>query len=183
MTSLLPNGKRLSIFHTVRVISSGIHCASNHGAVRVDPSASWRGWIDHAVVIAGIAATTWVVASFVKVIEHQAIARFGGGDTGLTDADRHRRRVRTQVTVLRRLVIAIVVGFGLAAALMTFPSFTDIGKTLFASAGVLSVVAGLAAQTSLGAVSPASRSPSPMPSAWAMSWCSRTSGAASRRSR
>jgi hypothetical protein len=42
--------------------------------------------------------------------------------------------------------------FGLAAALMTFPSFTDIGKTLFASAGVLSVVAGLAAQTSLGAV-------------------------------
>ncbi len=34
---------------------------------------------------------------------------------------------------------------------MTFPSFSDIGKTLFASAGVLSVVAGLAAQTSLGA--------------------------------
>jgi small-conductance mechanosensitive channel len=138
---------RLSFRALFMVIATGI------AAKRViDPSASWRGWIDHAVVIAGIAASTWVVASFVKVIEHQAIARFGGGDTGLTDADRHRRRVRTQVTVLRRLVIAIVVGFGLAAALMTFPTFTDIGKTLFASAGVLSVVAGLAAQTSLGAV-------------------------------
>jgi hypothetical protein len=35
---------------------------------------------------------------------------------------------------------------------MTFPSFRHIGTTLFASAGVLSVVAGLAAQTSLGSV-------------------------------
>jgi hypothetical protein len=42
--------------------------------------------------------------------------------------------------------------FGTAAILMTFPSFSNIGTTVFASAGVLSVVAGLAAQTSLGAV-------------------------------
>ena len=38
-----------------------------------------------------------------------------------------------------------------AAILMTFPKFSDIGTTVFALAGVLSVVAGLAAQTSLGA--------------------------------
>ena len=138
---------RMSLRALLIVIVAGI-------AVKrvVDPSASWRGWIDHAVVIATIAASTWVVASLVKVVERQAIHRFGGGDTGLTDADRHRRRVITQVTVLRRVVVAIIVAFGLAAALMTFPSFTDVGKTLFASAGVLSVVAGLAAQTSLGAV-------------------------------
>ncbi len=60
--------------------------------------------------------------------------------------------MRTQVTVLRRLAIAIVVILGVAAILMTFPRFSDIGTTVFASAGVLSVVAGLAAQTSLGAV-------------------------------
>ena len=116
-----------------------------------DVHASWRGWVDHALVIALIASFTWVAASLVMVAERQAIERFAGGDEGLTDADRHRRKIRTQVTVLRRLVIAIVVVLGSAAALMTFPSFSDIGKTLFASAGVLSVVAGLAAQTSLGA--------------------------------
>lgn len=116
-----------------------------------DMHASWRGWVDHALVIALIATFTWVAASLVMVAERQAIARFAGGDEGLTDADRHRRKIRTQVTVLRRLVIAVVVVLGSAAALMTFPSFSDIGKTLFASAGVLSVVAGLAAQTSLGA--------------------------------
>lgn len=112
----------------------------------------WRGFVDHLLVIVLIGTITWVVASLFIVAERQAIARFAGGDAGLTDADRHRRKIRTQVTTLRRLAIAIVVVLGGAAALMTFPSFSDIGKTLFASAGVLSVVAGLAAQTSLGAV-------------------------------
>ncbi|MGK2882845.1 MAG: mechanosensitive ion channel family protein, partial [Mycobacterium sp.] len=117
-----------------------------------DVQSSWRGWLDHTLVIVLIGTITWALASLVLVAERQAISRFAGGDTGLTDADRHWRKVRTQVTTLRRLVIAVVVVLGAAAALMTFPSFSDIGKTLFASAGVLSVVAGLAAQTSLGAV-------------------------------
>ncbi len=117
-----------------------------------DPSASWRGWFDHVLVIALIGAITWLVAGFVKVVERRMISRFGGGDAEMTDADRHQRRARTQITTLRRLVIAVVVLLGAAAALMTFPSFANIGATLFASAGVLSVVAGLAAQTSLGSV-------------------------------
>ena len=115
-----------------------------------DSSAMWRGWADHLLVIAVMATTTWLVASLVLVAERRAIARFAGGD--ITEADRRRRKVRTQITVLRRLVVAIVVVIGLATILMTFPAFSNIGKTLFASAGVLSVVAGLAAQTSLGAV-------------------------------
>jgi small-conductance mechanosensitive channel len=110
------------------------------------PHDSWRGWLDHTLLILLIAALTWLVA------ERRAIARYGGGDDEISDADRIWRRVRTQVTVLRSLAIAIVVILGSAAILMTFPRFSDIGTTVFASAGVLSVVAGLAAQTSLGAV-------------------------------
>ena len=117
-----------------------------------DLTDAWRGWVDHALVILLIASLTWMAATFVEVVERRAIARFGGGDDDITDADRRWRRVRTQVTVLRRLAIAVVVLLGTAAILMTFPSFSDIGTTVFASAGVLSVVAGLAAQTSLGAV-------------------------------
>ena len=117
-----------------------------------DPADSWRRWVDHTLLILLIAALTWLVTSLVRVAERRMIARFGGGDDEISDADRRWRRVRTQVTVLRRLAIAIVVILGGAAILMTFPSFSDIGTTVFASAGVLSVVAGLAAQTSLGAV-------------------------------
>ena len=117
-----------------------------------DLADSWRRWVDHTLLILLIAALTWLVTSLVRVAERRMIARFGGGDDEISDADRRWRRVRTQVTVLRRLAIAIVVILGGAAIMMTFPSFSDIGTTVFASAGVLSVVAGLAAQTSLGAV-------------------------------
>lgn len=117
-----------------------------------DPGDAWRPWVDHSMRILTIATVTWLIAKLVTVVERRMIARFGGGDTGLTDADLQRRKVRTQLTVLRRLALAVVVVLGMAAALMTFPSFADVGRTLFASAGVLSVVAGLAAQTSLGSV-------------------------------
>lgn len=116
------------------------------------PADPWRGWVDHTLLILLIATLTWLLASFVEVAERRAIALYGGGDDEITDADRRWRRIRTQVTVLKRLATAIVVVMGVAAILMTFPKFSDIGTTLFASAGVLSVVAGLAAQTSLGAV-------------------------------
>ena len=116
------------------------------------PADPWRGWADHTLLILLIATLTWLLASFVEVAERRAIALYGGGDDEITDADRQWRRIRTQVTVLKRLATAIVVVMGVAAILMTFPKFSDIGTTLFASAGVLSVVAGLAAQTSLGAV-------------------------------
>ncbi|OBB44920.1 mechanosensitive ion channel domain-containing protein [Mycobacterium sp. 852002-51961_SCH5331710] len=113
---------------------------------------SWRGWVDHWLLILMIVSITWLVTGLVRVAERRMIARYGGGGEEISDADRLWRRVRTQVTVLRRLAIAIIVVLGGAAILMTFPSFSDIGTTVFASAGVLSVVAGLAAQTSLGAV-------------------------------
>jgi uncharacterized membrane protein HdeD (DUF308 family) len=112
----------------------------------------WRGWVDHTLLILLIAALTWLLVNLVMVAERRMISVYAGGEDEITDADRRWRRIRTQVTVLRRLAIAIVVVLGVAAILTTFPSFSNIGTTVFASAGVLSVVAGLAAQTSLGAV-------------------------------
>jgi small-conductance mechanosensitive channel len=117
-----------------------------------DAADSWRPLADHALLILMIIALTWLGTGLVRVAERRMISRYGGGGEEISDADRRWRRVRTQVTVLRRLGIAVVVVFGAAAILMTFPSFSNIGTTVFASAGVLSVVAGLAAQTSLGAV-------------------------------
>ncbi|MGV0836780.1 mechanosensitive ion channel family protein [Mycolicibacterium thermoresistibile] len=155
---LLRMGRRSDILRDIAILTRRpvraimMVIAAGIALQRTDTDAAWRGWADHLLRVLLIAAITWMIAKLVQVVERRMIARFAGGDTGLTDADLHRRRVRTQVTVLRRLAVAIVVLLGTAAALMTFPSFADIGTTLFASAGVLSVVAGLAAQTSLGAV-------------------------------
>lgn len=137
--------KPVRLFFMVLVASIAVRRTS-------DTADSWRGWVDHLLLILMIASITWLMTGLVRVAERRMIARYGGGGEEISDADRLWRRVRTQVTVLRRLAIAIVVILGGAAILMTFPRFSDIGTTVFASAGVLSVVAGLAAQTSLGAV-------------------------------
>jgi small-conductance mechanosensitive channel len=156
---LIRIGRRSDVLRDVAVLSRMpvratlmVFAASTAVRQTSNTADPWRDWVDHTLLILLIATLTWLVVSLVKVAERRMIARFGGGDDEISDADRRWRRVRTQVTVLRRLAIAIVVIFGGAAIIMTFPSFSDIGTTVFASAGVLSVVAGLAAQTSLGAV-------------------------------
>jgi len=63
--------------------------------------------------------------------------------------NRRVRRTRTQVALLRRLSTALVVVLGMAGVLMTFPGLHAFGTSLFASAGVAGIVAGLAAQTTL----------------------------------
>jgi small-conductance mechanosensitive channel len=156
---LLRIGRRSDSLHDIAILTRRpiraalmVFAASIAVKQTSDASDSWRGWVDHTLLIVLIAALTWLATGLVRVAERRTIARFGGGGEEISDADRRWRRVRTQVTVLRRLGVAIVVIFGCAAILMTFPSFSNVGTTVFASAGVLSVVAGLAAQTSLGAV-------------------------------
>src|ERR1700742_3894314 len=138
---------RMSVRATLMVLAASIAVQRTSSAAD-----SWRPWVDHPLLVLLIGALTWLLTSLVMVAERRMISVYAGGDDEITDADRRWRRIRTQVTVLRRLAIAIVVVLGVAAILTTFPSFSNIGTTVFASAGVLSVVAGLAAQTSLGAV-------------------------------
>jgi small-conductance mechanosensitive channel len=58
----------------------------------------------------------------------------------------HARRVHTQVTVLRRVIVTFVMLVCAALALMTFPRVREVGTSLLASAGIAGLVAGLAAR-------------------------------------
>ncbi|MBD0842670.1 MULTISPECIES: mechanosensitive ion channel family protein [unclassified Streptomyces] len=59
------------------------------------------------------------------------------------------RRVRTQVTLITRVVAAVVGVVAAAAMLLTFPAMRAAGASLLASAGILGIVAGVAAQSTL----------------------------------
>ena len=59
------------------------------------------------------------------------------------------RKMRTQVILVRRLIVAVVLTIGVASVLMTFPAIRVFGQGLLASAGLISIVAGLAAQSTL----------------------------------
>ena len=99
----------------------------------------------HVLLILGIVATTWVVRASLWILEDAARIRQeadGGGS----------RRFETQAQVLRRLGQLIVLIVGLCFVAFTFPGARQGIATVLASAGIISVVAGLAAQSTLGNV-------------------------------
>jgi small-conductance mechanosensitive channel len=106
------------------------------------------GWIDtfeHALQIGTIVALVWLAVTIVSAIEDQILKNDLKRERSAVD----RRRFETQITLLRRLLTASIVSIGVVAVLLTFPSVASIGTTLVASAGLISIIAGLAAQTSL----------------------------------
>ncbi|TDB77665.1 mechanosensitive ion channel family protein [Micromonospora sp. KC723] len=108
----------------------------------------WRQVVLHTLVLGVVAATAWLVAALLVVVEDTALARFRVD----VPNNRHARRVRTQVVLLRRLTIAVIVVLAIGVMLMTFPAVRGIGAGLLTSAGVAGVVAALAAQSLLGNV-------------------------------
>lgn len=59
------------------------------------------------------------------------------------------RRVRTKMTVLVRILSALLVLLGVSIALLTFPAVREIGASLLASAGLAGLVIGFAAKSVL----------------------------------
>ncbi len=109
----------------------------------------WSQVVSHILSIAFIIAVVWFICEVLVAVEGLLLARE-------TTAYHHdpvkARKVRTQTILLRRLLVAVVILVGSAAVLMTFPAVRVIGQGLLASAGLISIVAGLAAQTSLANV-------------------------------
>ncbi|MEQ4301880.1 mechanosensitive ion channel domain-containing protein [Plantactinospora sp. B6F1] len=128
---------------TVLAIQFGVRFSTGYGI-----GTPWRRTLLHLLVLAVIAAIAWLVASFLLVSEDTALARFR---TDVPD-NRQARRIKTQVVMLRRVTIAVIVVLAVGVMLMTFPSVRGVGASMLASAGVIGVVAALAAQSVLGNV-------------------------------
>ena len=121
------------------------------GIALVNPHLSdWNGtsittFLMHVLLIVALACLTWMAYAAAWVFEDAAKAR--------QDSDQGRsRRFETQAQVLRRLAQSIVVVVGAVAIIGTFEVARQAMTTVLASAGVISVIAGLAAQQTLGNV-------------------------------
>lgn len=104
---------------------------------------SWYADVQHGLLLLVFATSAW--------FWYRAFGWIGEPGI-LVDEEKGRdaRRLETQVQVLRRVAQVTVVVLAVVFALLTFPQTRAPMLSLLASAGVLSVVAGLAAQTSLG---------------------------------
>ncbi|WP_229398319.1 mechanosensitive ion channel family protein [Micromonospora okii] len=144
MTELSDHAHRpLQVAATVLAVQFAVRFSTGYAV-----GTPWRQVVLHMLVLAVIAAASWLVASLLVVMEDVALARFRVD----VPNNRHARRVRTQVVMLRRLTIAVIVILALGVMLMTFPSVRGVGAGVLTSAGVVGVVAALAAQSLLGNV-------------------------------
>ena len=92
-----------------------------------------------------IAVISWLVVCMTKVIEDVVLARF---DVGQKD-NLKARKIHTQLRVTRRIIIVVVFIIALGTMLMTFERVRQLGTTILASAGILSIVVGMAAQKTI----------------------------------
>ncbi|WP_127361228.1 mechanosensitive ion channel family protein [Actinacidiphila soli] len=101
--------------------------------------------IGQALTLVLIGACAWLVVRVAVAVVEATYSRYAAS----THDPARVRRVRTQVTLIQRVVSAIVGVVAVAAMLLTFPAMRTIGTSMLASAGVIGVVAGVAAQSTL----------------------------------
>lgn len=98
--------------------------------------------VRHLNGLALIAAFTWLAMRAVGGLADGVIAR---NPADIAD-NLHARRIQTQTRVLSRTAMFVVLIGGAAMMLMTFPGARQVGASLLASAGVVGIVAGIAAR-------------------------------------
>src|SRR5580692_2437234 len=113
------------------------------GAVTQRP---WAGRACYILLLAAIAIGGWLLTVVVLAIERGLLARHP--DAALED--RRSRHVRTKIILVTRVAQALIVAVTVGAMLWTVPALRDVGAGLLASAGLVGVIVGIAAQTTLG---------------------------------
>jgi len=93
-----------------------------------------------------VAAIAYVLYRLVDAVCELLLERF---PINVAD-NREARAIHTQISVLRKVAVSVIVLVAFAVMLMVFDQVRQVGATILASAGVAGIVIGFAAQRSLG---------------------------------
>ncbi|WP_093534582.1 mechanosensitive ion channel family protein [Stenotrophomonas rhizophila] len=106
-------------------------------------------WLDQSLRLLHIGLTACFIWLLVRAVAagEQAILR----DHPMEVADNlSARRIQTQTRVLSRVLMGAIILVGASMVLLTFPMVRQIGTALLASAGIIGLVAGIAAKPVFG---------------------------------
>lgn len=101
--------------------------------------------LGQALTLVLIAASAWLVVRVAAAIIDSSYARYAATSRSVPKI----RRLRTQLTLIQRVFSAIVSVIAVASMLFTFPEMRTVGASVLASAGIIGIVAGVAAQSTL----------------------------------
>ncbi|HEY8474022.1 MAG TPA: mechanosensitive ion channel domain-containing protein [Natronosporangium sp.] len=109
-----------------------------------------EGWnpTSHVLLLLVIVGVAWLLTVLVNVVTDMALRRFRREVTDPIMA----RRIRTRLKVTHRVTVAVVSTLAGAVMLVTFEDVRTVGVSLLASAGVVGIIVGLAAQSTLSNV-------------------------------
>lgn len=102
--------------------------------------------LSHGANLLFIASIAYLLVTFVRLLRDFLLSRY---DVSATD-NLLARRVYTQVQVLDKVLLSVVVVATTAFMLMTFDGVRQVGVSILASAGILGIIIGLAAQKTIG---------------------------------
>lgn len=104
--------------------------------------------LKHFFRISFIFLSSWFIIRLMHLI------RLYLDDTHRIDASNNlrARKIHTQYRILERVIKVLIIFIAVAAALMTFESIKKIGISLFASAGVASIIIGFSAQKIIASI-------------------------------
>ncbi|WP_199221548.1 mechanosensitive ion channel family protein [Desulfonatronum sp. SC1] len=99
----------------------------------------------HFLSMAFIMAVAWSLIRFTALLQDLVLRRF---QINIRDNLR-ARKMHTQLGILRRILIFVISVIAVSSMLMTLENVRQIGVSLLASAGVIGIIAGFAAQRSI----------------------------------
>lgn len=102
--------------------------------------------VAHIFALLLIGLVAWLLIKLTYLLDDYVISRF---EIDVKD-NLQVRKIHTQLNVLRRIVVVVILIVALATMLMTFPRVRQLGTTILASAGIIGLVMGIAAQRTLG---------------------------------
>lgn len=142
-----PSATALSL-HARKPAHLGVVLLAGHAVLNGLPAEDWHDGARHGLYLADIGWFAWAATAALMIIMDLALSRYR---TDVSD-NRHARRIHTQISVIRRIGIAGFAVVAMGAMLLTFPAFRAAGASVLASAGIVGVIAGLAAQSLLSNV-------------------------------
>jgi small-conductance mechanosensitive channel len=116
--------------------------------IRKHLEVEWYNSVYHLLTIMLIVSFGLLVSSSIA-LTRSLIEHHYEGQTGI---GYKYRKAKTQYLMLQRIMNVIIIVIALGTVLMTFDSVRKIGGAILASAGVLGLVLGFAAQKSIGTI-------------------------------
>jgi small-conductance mechanosensitive channel len=104
--------------------------------------------MEKSAKVALIVICTWLVIELINGLEKLILSRYNATSTN----DPLSRKINTQVSILKKVILTLISVIAVAATLMVFDSVKNLGTGLLTTAGLISAAGAFASQQSLGRI-------------------------------